>query len=104
MYGRDGDTFLNDLRQALHRVIRMSRYADYLIGPAPRGRPSNTALRSAVEDLLAAWYHAAGEEPTWTPFHRFVESALTPIVGDVDFEGPCREILYGEKAGKRRPH
>lgn len=104
MYGRDGDTFLNDLRQSLHRVIRMSRYAGHLIGPAPKGRPLNIALRSAVSNLLVAWRVAAGAEPALTPFHRFVESALTPIVGDVDFEGPCREILYGEKAGKRRPH
>ena len=102
-YGSDGDTFLEDLRRNLHRVIRMSRYASRLIGPAPRGRPYNAALRSAIEDLLCAWLGVTGVDPKWTPFFEFVKLALTPIVGDLDFEGPCREIIYGEKAGKLRP-
>ena len=103
-YGSTGDIFLKDLRRALHRVIRMSRYAGHLIGPAPKGRPAFAALRLAVNNLLSAWHDAAGTEPTWTPFLEFVSLALRPIVGDVDFEGPCREALYGEKAGKRHPH
>ena len=102
--GPDGDVHLSEVRRQLVRLYRWVLKTERRVGPPLSGRPLDTALRSAVDELHTAWDEAAGELPTHSPFMSFVELALRPVAGSVDFEGPCREVLYGEKAGKRHPH
>ena len=102
--GPDGDVHLSEVRRQLVRLYRWVLKAERRIGEAPKGRPLDTALRLAITNLHDAWVDATRKTPTYTPFINFVRLALQPVVGNVDFEGPCREVLYGEKAGKRHPH
>ena len=102
--GPDGDIHLYEVQRQIIKLRRWIGKTDRSLGETPKGRPLDTALRSAVNDLHDAWANAAGKTPTYNPFINFVSLALKPIVGNVDFEGPCREVLYGEKAGKRHPH
>ncbi len=102
--GNDGDLKIADARRQIVQLRWWARRALRSVSTAQRGRPLRIALRSAISGLHDAWNEAAGKAPTFTPFLKFVTAALEPVIGTVDFKGPCKEILYGEKSGKRRPN
>ena len=102
-FGRlDGDLALSDDARAIKRLWKSSRLAMRQMEPPPRGAPLNQNLRLAIDQLFRAWTDATGQEfRAKGPFYGSLKTALEPIVGAADIEGPVREVLYGPKAGKR---
>ena len=84
--GPDGDIALAETSRQIEKLQQWCQQALNTIGKATRGQQSNTAVKAAMVELAAALEKASGKAPSGNSVINFAAAALSPVVGEIDFD------------------
>ena len=84
--GPDGDIALAETSRQIEKLQEWCQQALSKIGKATRGQQSNVAVKVAMVELAAALEKTSGKAPSSNSVIGFAAAALSPVVGEVDFD------------------
>ncbi len=84
--GPDGDIAVAETSRQIEKLQEWCQQTLSKIGKARRGQQSNHAVKVAMVDLAAALKKASGKAPSGKSVIDFAAAALSPVVGEIDFD------------------
>ncbi|MCH8858890.1 MAG: hypothetical protein IID54_04835 [Proteobacteria bacterium] len=89
--GSDGDIAVAETSRQIEKLQGWCQEALSKIGEATRGQQSNVAVKKAMVALAAALEKTSGKAPSGNSVINFAAAALSPVVGEIDFDWHWRK-------------